>query len=422
MTRRRRPIPWALLLLATISLLCLAYIFGLAWLQAKHWPMVTPADLYMTRLVDVTIFLWLFWVGSSIGSFLNVVAWRMPRGESVNGRSYCPRCKHQLKARDNFPVFGWLALRGRCRTCRLPISPRYPIVEAAVGISLTLVGLAEIYRLGLPFQSSHGHGGPLWTPLVSTTTLAVLFYHTLAISFSWAMGLIRMDRQQLPRKLAITSLAVLTIGMLAYPAVMIVPWQTRVPEFWRGDGLRVDALMRILTAFAAATFYARALGKGLCRDADLKLDPLGQSTARLFDLIAILSVPAIIVGWQAVAGVLIVASVLSILLRPILTLPTDMLGRFAVAIPIALSLHLAFWRQLDGLWFWPSCDSSPGVILVAGAIVLVSPVWLREPVANERGGAVFNPDGEGEVDKRTPSSDPEGNSQNHSSEKTIPKN
>ena len=80
-----------------------------------------------------------FAVGSAVGSFLNVCAWRLPRGESlVRPGSRCPRCKAAVAARDNVPVLGWLLLRGRCRQCRGPISPRYPIVEAAVGALFAL--------------------------------------------------------------------------------------------------------------------------------------------------------------------------------------------------------------------------------------------------------------------------------------------
>jgi leader peptidase (prepilin peptidase)/N-methyltransferase len=69
--------------------------------------------------------------GLLIGSFLNVVAWRLPRGESlVKPRSKCPGCGTQLKAYDNIPVFSWLLLRGRCRGCGERISARYPVVEA----------------------------------------------------------------------------------------------------------------------------------------------------------------------------------------------------------------------------------------------------------------------------------------------------
>jgi leader peptidase (prepilin peptidase) / N-methyltransferase len=78
--------------------------------------------------------------GLLIGSFLNVVAWRLPRGESlVKPRSKCPGCATQLKAYDNIPVFSWLMLRGRCRGCGEKISARYPIVEAVTAALYVLV-------------------------------------------------------------------------------------------------------------------------------------------------------------------------------------------------------------------------------------------------------------------------------------------
>lgn len=82
--------------------------------------------------------------GLLIGSFLNVVAWRLPRGESlVKPRSKCPGCGTQLKAYDNVPVFSWLVLRGRCRGCGEKISARYPVVEAVTGLLYVGVVAAE---------------------------------------------------------------------------------------------------------------------------------------------------------------------------------------------------------------------------------------------------------------------------------------
>lgn len=76
----------------------------------------------------------LFAVGACVGSFLNVVVWRLPRGESiVSPPSHCPKCGKHLKWYDNLPVVGWLKLRGKCRFCGLPISARYPIIEAITG-------------------------------------------------------------------------------------------------------------------------------------------------------------------------------------------------------------------------------------------------------------------------------------------------
>lgn len=80
-------------------------------------------------------------LGLAVGSFLNVVVWRVPRGESVvRPPSACPRCGHAIRARDNVPVLGWLLLRGRCRDCGEPISVRYPLVEAGTAAAFALVG------------------------------------------------------------------------------------------------------------------------------------------------------------------------------------------------------------------------------------------------------------------------------------------
>jgi leader peptidase (prepilin peptidase)/N-methyltransferase len=81
--------------------------------------------------------------GLVVGSFLNVVAWRLPRRESlVRPRSKCPSCGAQVSAYDNVPVVSWLLLRGRCRRCGEPISARYPVVEAVTAALYVAVVLA----------------------------------------------------------------------------------------------------------------------------------------------------------------------------------------------------------------------------------------------------------------------------------------
>ena len=83
-------------------------------------------------------------LGAVFGSFLNVVAYRLPRGESLSRpRSRCPHCETPIRPYDNVPVLSWLLLRGRCRSCRAPISPRYPLVEAATGLLCALVVVAK---------------------------------------------------------------------------------------------------------------------------------------------------------------------------------------------------------------------------------------------------------------------------------------
>lgn len=74
-------------------------------------------------------------IGLVVGSFINVVAYRVPAGKSVvRPPSACPECDHPIRPRDNIPVVSWLLLRGRCRDCSAKISPRYLVVELATGI------------------------------------------------------------------------------------------------------------------------------------------------------------------------------------------------------------------------------------------------------------------------------------------------
>jgi leader peptidase (prepilin peptidase)/N-methyltransferase len=95
-------------------------------------------------------------LGAVIGSFLNVVIHRVPLGESlVSPGSHCPSCGAPVRTRDNVPVLSWLVLRGRCRDCGAPISPRYPIVEAITAAAFAGVVLARGFDddlwLELPF-------------------------------------------------------------------------------------------------------------------------------------------------------------------------------------------------------------------------------------------------------------------------------
>ncbi|WP_142163658.1 A24 family peptidase [Cellulomonas sp. SLBN-39] len=79
-------------------------------------------------------------LGLLVGSFLNVVVWRVPRGESVVAPpSACPSCGARIRPYDNVPVVSWLVLRGRCRDCAAPISARYPAVELLTGVAFAAV-------------------------------------------------------------------------------------------------------------------------------------------------------------------------------------------------------------------------------------------------------------------------------------------
>lgn len=103
-----------------------------------------------------------FAYGACLGSLINVIVYRMPKGISiVSPPSRCPSCSTKLSWRDNIPVFGWIMLRGKCRYCKTRISPEYPIVEAAVG--LLFVVFYMIWYVA-PGQSSAGEWWRVLSP------------------------------------------------------------------------------------------------------------------------------------------------------------------------------------------------------------------------------------------------------------------
>src|SRR2546429_500368 len=92
-------------------------------------------------------------VGALIGSFLNVVIHRIPREQSiVLPSSKCPKCRAEIKPYDNIPVISYLILRGRCRSCGVRISPRYPAVEALTAILFAAVTWHDGLSFALPFD------------------------------------------------------------------------------------------------------------------------------------------------------------------------------------------------------------------------------------------------------------------------------
>lgn len=100
-----------------------------------------------------------FVLGAAIGSFLNVVIYRVPNEMSVVlPNSACPNCKNAIKPYDNIPIISWMMLRGKCRNCRLPIAWRYPAVELLTAVVFCVVywkiGLTPYLPIGLAFSAA----------------------------------------------------------------------------------------------------------------------------------------------------------------------------------------------------------------------------------------------------------------------------
>lgn len=182
-------------------------------------------------------------LGLAIGSFLNVVVYRVPRRESVvSPPSACPRCGAQIRPRDNVPVLGWLLLRGRCRDCGEPVSARYPLVELLVaGLFVALAA-----KLG-------------WT--------AALPAYLYLASVGVALAVIDLDVKRLPD--------VLTLPSYVVGAVLLGLASLHEPHAFLRAVLGAAAMFAIY--FAICFAYPAGMGFG-----DVKLSGvLGLYTAYL---------------------------------------------------------------------------------------------------------------------------------------------
>lgn len=177
------------------------------------------------RVVEVLLFWWVVSFGASVGSFLNVVVYRMPLGMSLSAKgSHCVWCKARIPGRDNIPILGWILLRGRCRTCRLPISGRYPLVEsltAGVGLILFLVTV-QMRGWGLAPFSGQAIRWHYWLmDAAPVGQLVWYFYLFWMLAVCMAAAWINYDGNRLPIRLVVVSgLAALLIPALSILAVV----------------------------------------------------------------------------------------------------------------------------------------------------------------------------------------------------------
>jgi leader peptidase (prepilin peptidase) / N-methyltransferase len=251
-----------------------------------------------------------FALGAIIGSFLNVVIHRYPREESiVFPPSRCPHCATEIKPYDNVPIFAWLWLRGRCRACRGPIDPRYPLVELANA----LFYVAIFQRTGL-------------TP--GFIAVAALVSMTIVLIY------IDLDIQILPD---VIDLPGVTIGLLI--------GATHLGAAYPGLLLSSTLLESVAGASAGAGIL---LAIGLAYKLVRKVEGMGLGDVKMMAMLGAT------LGWEPLFPLLLLASITGAVVGVIVMTRTSA-GMQQIALPFGVFLGIAFLVVLffgAGLMDW----------------------------------------------------------------------
>lgn len=228
-----------------------------------------------------------FVIGAFVGSFLNVVVYRLPRNcLSINNpkRSFCPSCKRQLKWSDNLPLIGWLRLRGKCRYCGVKFGARYPLVELMVAVLFLVSAWAVLYGYGL--RNTAGDPGS-WLTLLHVLGI-------IGVLVPWA--LIDLDLTVIPDSL--------TLG----PLLVFIPFAAHANALRFGlDGNQshllfsflpewLDSIASVTVAGVGAALVLWLIGKGANIVFRKRVEEIGGEAMGFAD-VKLMILLGVMLGW-----------------------------------------------------------------------------------------------------------------------------
>ncbi len=297
---------------------------------------------------QAVLVIWTSMLGACVGSFLNVVIYRVPLGMSVAyPGSRCPRCGKAIRAWDNVPLFSWLLLKGRCRNCRTEISARYPIVELTIALVFATLAVRELVQRGanLPWNATEP----------APALLAITFvYHACLMTLSVAMAWISFDGHPLPRQLLAFGMGLALVVPAVWPDVHPVPAiETALNHAWY-----LDSILGLAAGLLCGGVVAWSLGEHITRSRPQVALVVGMWGA--------------VLGWQAIW---IVGGVLAALVGTLRLCKASSGIVFALAAITALAyLWLVNWAVLsDGLA--PRLVPTGVCLSAFGVLLLLAGKW-----------------------------------------------
>jgi leader peptidase (prepilin peptidase)/N-methyltransferase len=304
-------------------------------------------------------------LGACVGSFLNVVIWRLPqedpRQRSRGGRSRCPHCGTQIRWRDNLPVLGWLLLRGRARCCGKGIAARYPLVEL---LTAALFVALVVWPPAGPVLVS-GADGVVGVDTIAATKFGL---HAVFVSLLVALTFIDFDTQLLPDALTKPGMAIGLLGGFWPGIAGALTADEAVPMALR---TLLASLLGLLVG-AGSTWLIRAAGSRVFRR-----EAMGLGDVKLLGMIGAF------LGWQGALLTMFLGCVAGAMIGGILALRSGLGLRIPFGPYLALGALVSLFAQrpiLDLLFVqWPEWQrSSPNAqwFLLAVALLSLSALFV----------------------------------------------
>ena len=342
---------------------------------------------------------WLFIVGSVIGSVLNVCVYRIPTKKklweslkaTVHPPSHCPRCGKGIPGRFNIPIIGWLSLKGRCFHCRRWISLRYPIVEFANGGLFAFVYWMEIpagFTATLADSSAQGMYGPVVEAGAGLSATSMLLhcrylYHMVMIEALFVASLIDLDHRIIPDGSTLPAMLFGLLGALIFGDVYLTPvWhenpdvtsrlQFVLPESLHGlfmgqplpDWIETWPHLHGLAVSAAGLIIGGAV-VGVIRLAGYWA--LRQEAMGFGDVVLIAMIGSFL-GWQAAIISFFLAPMMALLVVALtFVFRRDRIIPFGPYLSLAALVTAVFWKEI---WSRTEVIFGSGPLLFAVGLVM----------------------------------------------------
>ena len=300
---------------------------------------LTPLQELRVRTTKFIVFSMFAYFGACIGSFFNVIADSAPRGQRIAFRSSaCPVCDSPIRRLDNLPIISYLALNGKCRTCKAPIPVRYFVVEL---IAMSIFASLFLYELvtgaaNVPGFQHYHHVGILWIILYTKwPVVGIYFYHGMMFSFLLVFALIETDGLRCPKWMS-----ALVVGAFALLAVAIAVLQPVSLD----DQLPVR-FAETIPAWSkrALTCLAGGLAGWLIALVSGRAQSISPPTASWILL-------GVALGWQATVTIALLWSITSFAIHRIRRgSAPKWLGPAAVLFAVSM-LHHPAWKWLSRFW------------------------------------------------------------------------